>query len=122
MRGLRKVSKPSRGRRFPHTADAKALEDTRAKPCLLRGRKCWVNSWRGVYPNVEVVSERYEHVCGGTVQAHHVQTKARGGADTPENLWPLCSVAHAELHSIGQAAFATRWSLSPHQNKGDPTP
>ena len=118
---MRKVSKPKvGGRRFKASKDESALEATRSRPCLLRGKRCKVGRWKGAYPTTTLVEEEYAHVCGGEVQAHHIETKARGGADTPDNLWPLCAVAHAELHSIGQAEFEQRWGVTPHQNKGDP--
>lgn len=58
MRGLRKLSKPSRGRRrFPKTADAKALEATRlcryAHEELHRmGQRAWEERW-GISLSVE---------------------------------------------------------------------
>lgn len=109
MRGLRKVAKPSRGRRFPETEDRAALERTRAQRCLISGKRITVTVWRGVYPNKREVEMEMQHVCSGSVEAHHVVTKARGGRDS--QTVPLCRVAHSELHAMGQRAFCKRWGI-----------
>lgn len=112
MKGLRRVSRPSRGRRFKGTEDPKALEHTRAQRCLLSGKRITVTVWRGVYPNRKEVELEMQHQCdpSGRVEAHHTVTKARGGKDS--QTVPLCRFAHDELHKIGQRAFCQKWGVS----------
>jgi 5-methylcytosine-specific restriction endonuclease McrA len=46
--------------------------------------------------------------CGGRTQldVHHISSRARGGADTPENLIVLCRRCHRMLHE-GRAPHTT---------------
>jgi hypothetical protein len=117
MRGLRKVSKPKvGGRRFKASKDEQALQETRSRPCLLRGKRCTITVWRYAgdavngSPYKSPVAQEYQHVCDSPAEAHHVTTKARGGHDG--QTVPLCRAAHAELHGIGQKAFEERWDVS----------
>lgn len=114
MKGLRKVAKRSSGkRRFENTRDDAALEATREKPCLLRGRRCTVTVWRRVegLPHKEPFAQLMVHQCHRDgAEAHHVVTKARGGHDA--QTVPLCRYAHQELHDIGQKAWEERWGVS----------
>ena len=110
MRGLRKVSKPKvGGRRFPKTADPKALESVRKEPCLLRGRRCTLMRWIGVHPNKVEVPTEYIHQCEGVVEAHHIVSKARGGHDGQAT--SLCSAAHKSLHDMGRASWEKLWGV-----------
>ena len=110
MRGLRRVTRPSRGRRFKGTEDPTALEQTRAQRCLLSGKRITVTVWRGVYPNRKEVELEMQHQCQGEVEAHHVVTRARGGHDRQTR--PLCRGAHQELHQMGPKAFCKRWGIT----------
>lgn len=115
MRGLRKIAKPKHGRRFPATRDDPALEATRQRPCLLRGKRTTVLLWKGAYPDKVQEATEFVHTCWGPVEAHHVVTKARGGQD--RDTVPLCRAGHAGLHDMGQAAFERAWGI--RLGKGD---
>lgn len=39
--------------------------------------------------------------CFGQVVGHHIKSKGSGGDDVPENLIPLCTGHHMEIHSKG---------------------
>ena len=109
-RGLRKLpTRKKPGRRFPDREDSAHLERVRGMPCLLRGRRCRITKWCGVYPNATLEERQYAHVCSGAVQSHHVTTKARGGHD--RDTVPLCANAHHDLHRMGQKTFEVQWGV-----------
>ncbi len=113
MRGMRKLpTKKKPGRRFPDREDAAHLEQVRAMPCLLRGKRCTQTAWRGVYPNTRQVTQEYIHICdwGSKSDPHHTVTKGRGGHD--HTAVPLCFTAHREWHDLGSnAAFLAKWGV-----------
>lgn len=43
----------------------------------------------------------------GVIEAHHVDSKGAGGGD--EQVVPLCSAAHAEIHKIGRHTFRLKY-------------
>lgn len=72
------------------------------------------------------------HECAGKIEAHHVRLGTDGAAGVkPGDDWavPLCSLAHRELHDMGEATFQQRfgkdlkavaarlWRTSPHRRK-----
>lgn len=98
-------------------------EETRVRS---QGHLRWV---RGFYC---CVMGRAGHECAGNIEAHHVKESMDGGMGvkpSDEFAVPLCSLAHAELHTSGETSFqakhgvdllavaATLWRTSPHKVK-----
>lgn len=49
--------------------------------------------------------------CYGTTVAHHIKTKGAGGDDSVENLIPLCTSHHQEIHNIGRDSMLERYQF-----------
>lgn len=104
------MQRPNPGaRRFEGTRDDKALATVRAQRCLIAGKIAKVTRWKGVHPHKVQVTDEYQHTCSRWNEAHHPQTKARGGHD--RDTVCLCSAAHQELHYLGPKKFAALWGI-----------
>ncbi len=79
-----------------------------------------------------LIRHRAGHYCDGKVEAAHVRNGTDGGVGIkPSDIWtvPLCSIAHAQQHRIGERGFECNWGVdlkeiaeglarwSPHRKK-----
>lgn len=50
-------------------------------------------------------------ICGKKSTPHHIRSRGAGGADSKENLMPLCVKHHFERHALGPRRFNTKYKL-----------
>jgi hypothetical protein len=110
MRGLRKIAPKKPPKVREGLDDAAHRQRVKALPCVLRGKRCHITRWVGVYPNKREVTEEYQHICIGPVDPHHVIYKSQRGSDF--TVVPLCRGAHDEAHKLGTEGFRLRWGIA----------
>ena len=62
-----------------------------------------------------LIRHRTGHWCDGKVEAAHVRRGTDGGVGIkPSDIWtvPLCSIAHAQQHRIGERGFERNWRIN----------
>lgn len=108
--GLRKVAakKPPKAR--PGLDDPKHKAFVKSLTCVLRGKRCRITRWVGVYPNKQQVTEEFAHCCIGPIDPHHTTKKSQNGHD--RSVVPMCRGAHDEAHKLGNEGFKSRWGIA----------
>jgi len=64
--------------------------------------------------NIESVKNKaclIDKMCLGHVTAHHKKSVGAGGDDSLENLMPLCTKHHTEIHQIGKQSFKKKYNV-----------
>ena len=55
----------------------------------------------------------------GSIDIHHVKSRAAGGSNDDFNLMPLCRKCHSAIHKLGRSTFIKKNKLSEYMvNKG----
>lgn len=59
---------------------------------------------------IQAIGQRSCIICGmKNPHVHHVTTRGAGGDDVENNLVPLCSAHHTEIHQVGNQAMADKY-------------
>lgn len=94
----------------PLSPSGRAKLSELARDCLLKGKRCTVLKWEGVYPNMKPVVREYVHVCSGPVDPHHSTKKSLRGHD--HTAVPLCRLAHDEADRLTNEQFRAKWGVA----------